>query len=294
MVSEIFRPPRAAAAHSEAIVIGSGFGASATALRLAQAGVGVTMLERGSRWPIDAWRPIHCSDLVPDGRGLWHRTSFTQVTGTQMPVDDFGGVLDITDYPGISVWRAAAVGGGSVIFTGVMIEPEKRFFSHVFGRSLDYGEMHNVFYPRVRSMLRLSPMPDDVYNSATFTHSRVWDQHVRKAGYTPRRVDGIWNWGVVRRELAGRSRRSATIGESNYGNSNGAKFDLRQNYLKIAEATGRLSVHPGPQVSSIGREADGRYRVSVSVIAPAVAVTVYPVPGSADAGTGSASVNAPA
>ena len=267
-VAEIFRPPKPAAAHSEAIVIGSGFGASATALRLARAGVGVTMLERGSRWPIDPWRAIHASDTLPDGRGIWHRTSFTQITGLPTALDYFGGVLDITDYPGISVWRGSAVGGGSVVFTGVMIEPEKRFFTHVFGNSLDYGEMHNVFYPRVRKMLRLSPMPDDIYNSTPFTHSRVWDQHARKAGYDPRRVDGIWNWNVVRSELAGRVRRSATVGESNLGNSNGAKFDLRQNYLKLAEATGRLRIHPGHQVTSIGREPDGRYRVSVTVQAP--------------------------
>ena len=268
MVSEIFAPPVPAAQHSEAIVIGSGFGASVAALRLAQAGVGVTMLERGSRWPIDPWRNIHTSDVAPDGRGYWHRSIVHPVTRIPLPVDNFGGVLDTTDYPGISVWRAAAVGGGSTVFTGVMIEPEKRFFTHVFGSSLDYGEMHNVYYPRVRKMLRLSPIPDDVYNSAPFTHSRVWDQQARRAGYRPQRVDGIWNWDVVRAELAGKVRRSATIGESNLGNGNGAKFDLRQNYLKYAEATGKLRIHPGHQVTAIGREPDGRYRVSVKVIAP--------------------------
>ncbi|MEU6831704.1 hypothetical protein ABZ894_23900, partial [Nocardia beijingensis] len=31
------------------------------------------------------------------------------------------------------------VGGGSVIFSGAMIAPERRFFDHVFGGVVDYG-----------------------------------------------------------------------------------------------------------------------------------------------------------
>ncbi len=267
LVPEIFRPAPTAPSHSENLVIGSGFGAAVTSLRLAQAGRGVTMLERGSRWPIDPWRNIHAWDPLPDGRGFWHRTRFQNLTGLPpTPFDDFGGVFDATDYPGISVWRGAGVGGGSLVFTGVLIEPEKRFFTHVFGKSLDYGEMHNVYYPMARRGLNARPMPDDIYNSIPFTHSRVWDQQSRKAGYSPQRLDSIWDWEMVRAELAGRVRPSAINGESNLGNSTGVKNDLRLNYLKLAEATGRTTIHPGHQVTAIGRERDGRYRIEVDVI----------------------------
>jgi cholesterol oxidase len=50
---------------------------------------------------------------------------------------------------------------------------------------------------------------------------------------------------------------------SNHGNSNGAKFDLNQNYLKLAEATGLAKVYPGQEVQSIGW--DGR-RYVVDII----------------------------
>lgn len=272
LVPELFEPSPIPREHSEAIVIGSGFGASAAALRLAESGTQVTVLERGLRWPHDPQREIHTSDLLADGRGVYRRTSFTNLTGIPVFCDYFSGVLDVTDYANISVWRGAAVGGGSVIFTGVMIAPEQRFFDAVFGSSLDYTEMASTWYPKVRSMLRLSPLPEDLYQTPNFGHSRRWDQDARRAGFDPQRIDGIWNWDVVRSEVQGRSRASAIAGESNMGNSNGAKFDLTQNYLPAAEATGRTTICHGHEVLSIGRERDGRYTVDVESTDPTGAV----------------------
>ena len=268
LVPELFAPSPTPPEHSEAIVIGSGFGASATALRLAQSGTQITILERGLRWPHDPQREIHTSDMLADGRGVFRRTSFTNLTGLPVACDYFSGVLDATDYEHISVWRGAAVGGGSIIFTGVMIAPERRFFDAVFGNSLDYDEMASTWYPKVRQMLRLSPLPEDIYQTPNFGHSRRWDQDARRAGFDPQRIDGIWNWDVVRSELDGRTRASATVGDSNMGNSNGAKFDLTQNYIPAAEATGRATVCYGHQVLAISRERDGRYVVDVESTDP--------------------------
>ncbi|MFQ6394694.1 GMC oxidoreductase [Nocardia sp. KC 131] len=267
-VPEIFAPLPDPPAHSPAIVIGSGFGAAVTALRLAEAGVANTVLERGSRWPSDPWRDIFTGDDLPDGRGFWHRTSFTGVTKVPMQFAKFGGVLDCTEYPGIDVWRAAAVGGGSVIFTGAMVAPERRFFDQVFGGTVDYGQMDRVYYPRVREMLRLSTIPADLYGSSPFTHSRCWDDQVRRAGYQPLPNDSIFNWNVLRAELSGGSRPSATAARSNLGNSNGAKFDLNQNYLRSAQDTGKSAVFPGHRVDAIGQEPGGRYSVTVTKLAP--------------------------
>ncbi|GAA4481552.1 GMC oxidoreductase [Rhodococcus olei] len=263
LVPELFAEPPTPPPHSEALVVGSGFGASVAALRLAEAGLGVTVLERGLRWPRDPWREIFTTDMLADGRGLHHRTRFTNPTGLPVVCDDFAGVLDVTDYPGLSVWRGAAVGGGSVVFTGVMIAPERHLFEQAFGRRLDYAEMAATWYPRVRQYLRLSPLPDDLYAAPEFAHSRRWDADAIAAGHRPQRVDGIWNWDVVRAERAGRSRRSALAAESTLGNSNGAKYDLTQNYIPAAEATGRATICHGHTVRAIGRERDGRYWVQV-------------------------------
>ncbi|WP_058853476.1 GMC oxidoreductase [Nocardia jinanensis] len=271
-VPEIFAPVPAPPEHTEAIVIGSGFGAAVSALRLAEAGVATTVLERGSRWPNDPWREIFTGDDLPDGRGFWHSTSFTGVTKVPMRFADFGGVLDCTRFQGIDVWRGAAVGGGSVVFSGAMIAPERRFFDHVFGGVVDFGELDRVYYPRVRGKLRLDPMPGDIYHSAPFTHSRAWDDQVRRAGYRPVPNDSIFTWDVLRGELSGAVRASAIAGRSNLGNSNGAKFDLNQNYLKEAEATGRAKVYPGHRVDTIAQEAGGRFVVTVTQLHPTGAV----------------------
>lgn len=267
-VPEIFAPLADPPEHTEAIVIGSGFGAAVTALRLAEAGVQNTVLERGSRWPNDPWREIFTGDDLPDGRGFWHRTSFTGVTKVPMRFASFGGVLDVTEYPGIDVWRAAAVGGGSVVFTGAMVAPPKHLFDSVFRGVVDYDELDRLYYPRVRQMLRLNTMPADIYNSEPFTHSRIWDEQVRAAGYEPVANDSIFNWDVLRAELAGNSRKSATASRSNLGNSNGAKFDLNQNYLRYAEATGRSTIYPGHRVDTIGQDPNGKYVVTVTKVAP--------------------------
>ncbi|WP_343589225.1 hypothetical protein [Paracidovorax wautersii] len=109
--------------------------------------------------------------------------------------------MDMTEYDHIDVWRSACVGGGSVVFTGAMLQPPRNYFDAIFEGRVNYDEMHALYYPRVRQMLRLSPMPADIYNSAPFGHSRRWDASARRAGYAPRPVDGIWNWDVVRAEL---------------------------------------------------------------------------------------------
>lgn len=231
-------------------------------MRLAQAGQQVTVLERGSKWPSSPTRDIFTNDVLPDGRGFWHRNSAKMISGLTAVFDSFGGVMDVREYDNMTVWRGAAVGGGSVVFTGAMIQPERRYFDAIFGGLVSFDEMNAIYYPRVRQMLQLSPMPASVYNSMPFGHSRLWDEQARKAGYTTYAVDSIFNWSVVNGELAGASRPSATVGYSNHGNSNGAKFDLNQNYLLQAQATGRAKVYPGQEVQSIGWDGS-RYTVDV-------------------------------
>ncbi len=268
LVPEIFATPPEAPAHSPAIVIGTGFGGAVAALRLGRAGVRTVMLERGLAWPRDPRREIFSPELVPDGRALWHRRRFTNLAGLPVLTDSFGGTLEAKDYAHIQVLNGAGVGGGSIIYTGVLIAPERRFFDAVFGGRVSYDEFDRTWYPLARRMLGASPMPADIYASAPFGHSRVWDTQARRAGYAPQWIDGNWNWDIVRAELAGTVRPSATAGETNYGNSNSSKHDLTHTYLPQATATGQVSIHPGHVVDSIGRERDGRYVVHLRVVRP--------------------------
>lgn len=254
LVPEIFTGLVVPPSYTPNLVIGSGFGGAVTALRLTEAGQSVTVLERGFRWPKDPWRTIFAGDTVPDGRAFWFRKKAKMIAGNTASFDSFGGVVDATEYPNMTVWRAACVGGGSVVFTGVMIQPRQSYFDALFGGTVPYAELDRVYYPRVRRMLNLSPMPADVYRTQAFGHSREWDRQVTAAGYTPQPTDSIFNWDVVRAETLLASRASATAGRSNHGNSNGAKFDLNQNYLRQAEASGSAKVYAGFEVLRIGRD----------------------------------------
>jgi cholesterol oxidase len=269
VVPEIFATLADAPSYTQAVVIGSGFGGAVAALRLAQAGVQTTVLERGSRWPVPSnTRAIFANDTLPDGRGFWRQTSFTGLTGMKLYPDYFGGVLDVVKFNGIQVWQGVGVGGGSLVYTGAHPIPQQAYFESVFGSTVTYAEMAATWFPKTAGVLGTSTMPDDVYNAKPYAHSRVWDEQARKAGYSPSKIEGIWDWGVMRKEISGKVRKSATVSESNYGNANGVKKGLALNYLKQAEATGKAKIYPGHEVLDIGREASGRYLISLRKVSP--------------------------
>ncbi|HWE90468.1 MAG TPA: GMC oxidoreductase [Pseudonocardiaceae bacterium] len=257
--------------YSPALVIGSGFGASVSALRLGQAGVRVTMLERGQRWQTSPWTEVFSPNFPPDQRASWMSglppLPFLQPPLPELPVQRYAGVLDSSFLAGGNpVLRGACVGGGSVVYFAALTVPQRQYFTQLYPSGVDYDSLVNVYMGRVRNMLGASELPADLYNSAPFTHSRIWDQQARAAGYQPTPLHSAFSWDVCRAELTGKARPSATIGEATYGNSNGVKLDLTQNYLPAAEATGNVTVYPLHQVTAIGRDSDGRYAVSVEVL----------------------------
>lgn len=272
LVPEIYRPVPKPPVYTKAIVIGSGFGGAISALRLAKAGIQTTVLERGSLWPTSQWRQTFSNEMLPDGRGYWQRTKVKETNTLTYCFDYFNGVFDLTSCGTIDVWRAACVGGGSVVFTGCMIQPQQRYFDAIFNGLVNWKEMDSTYYPRVRAMLKLSSMPADVYNAGAFGHSRVWDQQAAKAGFSTTPTDSIFDWNIVRSEIKGGTRASATVGESDLGNSNGAKFDLNQNYLKQAQATGKATVYPCHEVSRITYDGS-RYVLDTMKYAPDGTVT---------------------
>lgn len=262
IVPEVFDVPTPQQSHFPAIVIGSGFGGAVTALRLAEKGIKTAVLERGSRWPISSWRETFSSNVLSDGRGYWYRDRVENIPQIITCLDPFGGVLDLTDYKNILVMRGAAVGGGSIVYTGASIQPKRSYFDTIFNGIVDFDEMNDVYYPRVREMLKVDPIPEDVYQSGPFGHCRVWEEQSREAGYDTWHNDSVFNWDVIRAEDRLFNRRSATVGESNLGNSNGAKFDLTQNYLKYAEETGNVQIYPGHEVRRVIYDGE-RYQIHV-------------------------------
>src|SRR3954454_6527896 len=263
---------RSYAAESEpvdALVIGSGFGGSIAALRLANAGVNVVVLERGRRWPIGATKDTQdtfCTFENPDGRASW----LSNVTTSLPPdsnIDVYTGVLELINGNGVVVRNGAGVGGGSLVYNAIILQPSRELFQRVFPPEIDYDEMVSTYYPRVRSIIKSSPMPDFILETPYYKSTRVNLEQAQAAGFNTRLTEVGVSWKAVYEEIRGRNRPSAIDGQSWFGLNSGAKNSVDRNYLAMAEATGRVEVLPLHVVVDISEDLSaGVYIVSVNRI----------------------------
>jgi len=243
----------------EAIVVGSGFGGAVAALRLGEAGVRTLVLERGMRWPLRSSQDTFAPSTNPDGRSVWFGTSWGG-----RPVERYAGVRDIVEADGMTITQGAGVGGGSLVYAATLYQPGREMFRRVFGDAIDYAEMDRIYYPRVRSMLSASPVPDDVLAASCSEGARRFLEQVSKAGFIPRRLDLGIDWDVVRDEIAGKKSPSWIVGE--FTTNSGAKNTLDRNYLERAEATGVVEIRPLHRVVDVAERAGGGFRVNVERI----------------------------
>jgi cholesterol oxidase len=251
----------------EAVVVGSGFGGSIAALRLAQAGIETLVLERGRRWPITEVGDTFSSKEAPDGRSTW--LSDTTILPPPIPavaINRFVGVLDRIVGNGITAFRGAGVGGGSLVYGGINIQPTKHLFYKVFPRTIDYDELNRVYFPRVRSMLNATPIPDDILQTDAYVETRILLEQAARAGLKTIKPAMAINWDIVRQEIEGKKVGSIIAGEVYYGTNSGAKNSLDHNYLPVAEATGCVEILPLHMVTSIEEADRGLYRVVSSQI----------------------------
>ena len=247
----------------EAVIIGSGYGGAAAALRLGQAGINTVVVERGRRWPITPEQNTFATYRKPDGRAAWlsSRTLFGD------PVDVYTGVLETLVEDGATPLCGAAVGGGSIVNNAGIVAPRSReIFYQVFPRSIDYDELVDVYFSRVRSILQPSPIPQDVLATKYYDSTRLFKEHATKAGFSNYLLDLAVDWNVVREEIAGTKVASTIAGEIWSGCNSGAKKSLDHNYLPQAESTGYVEILPLHVVTTITEVPGTGYKVSCNCI----------------------------
>lgn len=242
---------------TEALIIGSGFGGAIASLRLAQAGIQTLVLERGRRWNIRSDGNTFANFRNPDGRTAW--LSSTNLFGQS--VDVYTGVLETLNEDGVTVLAGAGVGGGSLVYNAIIYQPNRELFYRVFPRSISYKEMDEIYYPRVRSMLKAAPIPDDILKTDYYETTRFLLENGKKAGLPSRLLDLGVDWDIVRQEITGGKIASAINGEHWFGINSGAKNSLDRNYLLQAEETGLVKVLPLHIVTEISELPRRGYRV---------------------------------
>lgn len=246
--------------HYQAIVIGSGFGGAVTACRLGEAGIDTLVLERGQEWVTNSREAVFGSEFRYGRNMFWFRETASWLAVDPFPMQPYAGVLEVSDQRNLAIACGAALGGGSVVYTCSTIAPSRVHFERIFPASVSYEDMARRWYPKARAALRPDVVPTDLYTASCFAHCRAWDRHVTAAGYSPQRLTSAFNWDVIGDELTGAVRASASIGESVFGCSNGAKNSLTATYLPRAVASGHVELRTLSEVQGIGRAVD-RYQV---------------------------------
>jgi cholesterol oxidase len=235
----------------DVLIIGSGFGGSVAALRLAEKGYRVGVLEAGKRFedadfPKTSWR-------LPNF--LW------------APQLGMKGIQRIHILKDVVVLAGAGVGGGSLNYANTLYVPPKRFFEDPQWKDItDWAEELTPYYDQAARMLGVADNP-------TMTPSDVIMKAVADdmgVGHTFRMTPvGVYfgdGPGVMLPDPffggVGPARTGCIqCGECMTGCRHNAKNTLPKNYLALAEQAGAI-IHPLTTVTDIVERKAGGFVVA--------------------------------
>lgn len=224
--------------HWDAIVVGSGFGGSIAALRLAQAGKSVLVLERGKRY-----RPGEFPRNPNNADSLFFR---------QKRHPQSRGIYELRSFSGIAAVVSAGVGGGSLIYANIHVRPDPIIFDDArWPRSFTRQSL-DPYYDRVASMLEIGPLPATI----SLRKREVFREAAKSLNREVFDPDEAVAW--TNAPAPGRSA-CKLCAECEFGCQHGAKHTLDFTYLAKAESYG-TQIQPEVMVSHVEPINDG-YRV---------------------------------
>lgn len=234
----------------DVVIIGSGFGGSVAALRAAEKGYRVGVMEAGKRWrdediPTTQWD-------VP--RFLW------------MPAAELYGIQRIEPLDDVLVLSGAGVGGGSHIYANTLYVPPAEFFdAPEWADITDWADElapHVDQATRMLGVVRYPYMPTDVDRVL----QQVADEMGRGETFNKAPVGVYFGSPGVEVDdpyfggVGPRRRGCISCGNCNIGCGHNAKNKLTTNYLYLAELLG-AEVHELHEVYDVAPLEGGGFEV---------------------------------
>jgi len=233
----------------EAVVIGSGFGGAISCCRLAQKwGKGVLLLERGKRYPMGSFprSPHQMAD------NFWSDPTDKARRPRHLRGSGLRGLYDIRNYTNMDAVVSAGLGGGSLIYANVFLEPPEQVFAASWPAGVD-KVLLQPYYDVAKAVLGARPIPpweDDPRRQVGRT--RLFRDFAREQGRESKLADicvffgNDYSYqdrqsppasiGVQENNRYGATQTSCTYcGECDVGCNTHSKNTLDLNYLHVAE-----------------------------------------------------------
>ncbi|MCO5280280.1 MAG: NAD(P)-binding protein [Chitinophagales bacterium] len=120
------------------IVIGSGFGGSVSAMRLAEKGYSVLVIEKGKRWKATDFPETDWN--LP--KYLW------------LPLLHWFGFQKLTFFKEVFVLSGVGVGGGSLVYANTHMMPKENFYTNpIWGHFKDWKTVLQPYFKKAKFML---------------------------------------------------------------------------------------------------------------------------------------------
>ena len=234
----------------DVIIVGSGFGGSVSALRLAEKGYKVLVVEKGKRYRTEDFPKTN-----------WNLRKYFW-----MPRLFLYGIQCITLLKDVFILHGAGVGGGSLVYANTLLIPPNEAFESGNWPGIGWKEKLAPFYEKAKQMLGATPAKHQGETDKLLSDCA----HLMGKGDTFHSVDVGVYFGESGEKAAdpyfdgkGPERSGCTLcGGCMVGCRYNAKNTLDKNYLYLAEQLG-VTILPEQEVQNICPLDDGGYQITI-------------------------------